>query len=184
LPESGWQNKVAGVKRELRGKFNITSLVSLALAIFTLLLWLATFWINPWDQRISFTKSFHVGVWDGFGGDTLGRLVFFNNAEYGPYRGSIMGIGGEGTKETRWGWHTENYDFGQIIFTNQNGTVDRLRLCDLPGIYFRDIENHSYNRPLWTLMVSLWYPLFLFSVLPVWWIFHRWCSRRSQPSSA
>ena len=170
-------------QEKLRRKFNIASLVSLALAIFTILLWLPTFLMNPWGQYVSFTKNFHVGVWSGFSGDTLGRLVVFNNDQYGPYRGSLMGIGGENTQETRWGWHIENYekyDFGQITFTNPNSTVDKLRLCDLPGIYFRHFQIHNQVRPIWTLMVSLWYPLFLFSVLPIWWIFRRWRSRHSQ----
>lgn len=170
---------------ESHRKFNVASLVSLVLAIFILVLWLLTFAVTPWDHRISFTRNFHVSVWSGFSGDTLGRLVVFNNAQYGPYRGSIMSIGGKNTHETRWGWHMRDYDFGQITFTTQKGEVDKVRVCDLPGIYFRDFQIHSENRPLWTLMVSLWYPLFLFSILPAVWIFRCWLLRRSQspPSS-
>jgi hypothetical protein len=160
--------------------FNLVSLVSAVLIGCTVVLWLATFAISPWDHRVSLTHHFHIGVWSGFSGDTLGRLVIFNNAEYGPYRGSIMGIGGPNTHEVRWGWHTpdDDYDFGQITFFGQQGeVVDRLRLCTLPGIYFRHFQLHGQVLPLWTLMVSFWYPLFLFSILPAVWIFRRWRSR-------
>jgi hypothetical protein len=171
------------VKREeSHRKFNVASLVSLVLAIFTLVLWLLTFAVTPWDHRISFTKNFHVSVWSGFSSDTLGRLVVFNNAQYGPYRGSTMGIGGPNTHEVRQGWHTANYDsgFGQITYIGERGeVVDRVRACTLPGIYFRHFLVHDQPLPLWTLMVSFWYPLFLFSVLPTVWIFRRWRSRRS-----
>lgn len=155
-------------------QFNAASLASAAFAVCTLALWLLTFAVTPWDHRVSFTDRFHVSVWSGFSGDTLGRLVIFNDAKYGPYRGSIMGIGGENTKEVRWGWHTEKYDFGKIIFTNPNGTVDRLRLCDLPGVYFRHFNIHGQAHTLWTLMISFWYPLTAFSILPAIWIFRRW----------
>jgi len=87
-----------------------------------------------------------------------------------------MRIGGENTHEDFWGWHTadDDYDFGVITFTNPNSTIDRLRLCDLPGIYFRHFNIHDQAHTLWTIMISLWYPLFLFSILPAVWIFRRW----------
>jgi hypothetical protein len=173
------RNKVENVKL---GKFNVASLVSTTLAVCTFALWLATFAVTPWDHKISLTKNFHVSVWKGFSGDTFGRLVIFNDAQYGPYRGSIMSLGGEDTHETRRGWHAGDYDVGQITFTNLDSTSDKLKACDLPGIYFRYWQMHDQERPLWTLMISLWYPLFLFSILPVIWIFHHWRLRHSKSS--
>lgn len=153
--------------------FNIASVVSAVGVGCSLLLWLATFVISPWDHRVSFTDGFNVSVWSGFSGDTLGRLVIYSDAKYGPYRGSIKGIGGENAQKERWGWHHGDYDFGKITFTNPNGTVDRLRLGDLPGIYFRHFQIHGKARTLWTLMVSIWYPLILFSIFPGAWIIRR-----------
>jgi hypothetical protein len=163
-------------------KFSIATFISAILAACTFVLWLLTFAITPWDHKISLTKEFHISVWSGFNGDTLGRLVFFNNAQYGPYRGSIMNFGGENTHEVQSGWFYANhhYDFGQITSTNSNGTIDRLKLCDLPGIYFRHFQFHDQANTLWTLMLSLWYPLILFSILPVVWIFSCWRSKRSK----
>jgi hypothetical protein len=157
--------------------FNIVSLASAAFALFAIILWLATFAISPWDHWVSFTDSFHVSVWSGFNGDSLGRLVIFNDDKYGPYRGSIMAIGGEGIHEEFSGFRNKHYCFGRMTFTNPNGTVDRLRLCDLPGIYFRDFDIHGSTGTLWTLMIGLWYPLVAFSILPAIWIFRRWLSR-------
>ena len=156
---------------------NIASLASAAFAFFVVALWLTTFAVSPWDHRVSFTNRFNVSVWSGFNGDTLGRLVIFSDAEYGPYRGSIMNIGGENTREDFWGWHKADYDFGRSTFTNPNGTVDRLRLCDLPGVYFRHFDIHGQAHTLWTLIISLWYPLIAFSILPAIWTCRRWRSR-------
>jgi hypothetical protein len=185
--ETGWLNKVACVKRdELHCKFNIVSLVSLVLAIFTLFLWLATFWVNPWDHRVSLTNNFHVSVWNGFSGDTLGRLIIFNNAQYGPYRGSIMLLtdSNQPPPIVR-GWSIGHYSIGQETDFDRRGEVLLIeKACDMPGIYFRHFRRPNEALPLWTLMVSLWYPLFLFNVLPAVWIFRRWRSRRSQPSRA
>ncbi len=173
------RNKVINVKL---GKFNSAALVSTILAVCTFVLWLATFAVTPWDHKISLTKHFHVSVWKGFSGDTFGRLVIFNDVQYGPYRGSIMSLGGEDTHETRRGWHAGDYDVSQITLTNLDSTSDKLKACDLPGIYFRYWQMHDQERPLWTLMISLWYPLFLFSILPVIWIFHSWRLRHSKSS--
>lgn len=162
--------------------FNGLSLVSAVFAGCTVILWLATFAITPWDHRVSLTDNFQISVWSGFRGDTFGRLVIFNDAKYGPYRGSIVALGGPDSREVRWGWHTadDDYDFGVITYTNPNGTIDRWRFCDLPGIYLRHFHFHD-QQTLWTLMVSLWYPLILFSILPAAGFFHRWRSRdRSQ----
>lgn len=40
---------------------------------------------------------------------------------------------------------------------------------DFPGIYYRYFR---YPASTWSLMVSLWYPILLSAILPVFWIFH------------
>ena len=57
----------------------------------TLLLSIATFVLDPWHDYNSFSDSFHVSTFR-IGDDTLGRIIFFNDASYGPYRGSLMQI--------------------------------------------------------------------------------------------
>jgi len=124
--------------------FNIASLVSGVFVAFTIVLWLATFVVSPWHHYVSFTRNFHVSVWSGVTGDTLGRLVIFNSADYGPYIGSSI------VRPER------DVEFGDTF-----------------GIYYRYFHWPSYGT-LWTLMLSLWYPLILFSILPGVWIFRRW----------
>jgi hypothetical protein len=137
--------------------YNVGSAVSAAFAACTLLLWLATVAVTPWDHRLSFGHGFHVAVWSGVSGDKLGRLVFFNDADYGPYRGSVIQIVDEK---------------GEL-----HPKLDRsIEWGDSFGIYYRYFRWPD-GHTLWTLMMSLWYPLFLFSILPIAWILRRWYSR-------
>jgi hypothetical protein len=143
-----------------RRLFNVASFVSAVLAGGTLVLSLAMFVSSPWNHRVSLTNRFHVGVWSGFGGDTLGRLVIFNDDQYGPYRGSVVQIGdGKGNAYPRF---------------------DReLARGDSFGIYYRYFRE-SNGTTLWTLMVSLWYPLILFALLSAAWVVRK---RRSPVNS-
>jgi hypothetical protein len=159
----------------------MASFISAILALCTLVLWLLTFIVNPWDHKISLTKNFHISVWYGFSGDTLGRLVIFNNnAQYGPYRGSIVSLSNEKyPPKPVWVWRIgENYGIGKEIDFDGKGEIDLTETAaDFPGIYYRHIQWPKEPQPLWTLMMSLWYPLFLFSILPVIWLIRRWRSR-------
>ena len=110
-----------------RRALDLATLISAILLAITLLLALATLWLNPWDHRVSLRDGFHVAV-EGRGLDI--RVVFFNNAEYGPYSGSVIGFGDP--------WFPRKTGFG-----------------DAWGVYYR-----HFRRPdggiLWTLRVSLW----------------------------
>jgi hypothetical protein len=166
-------------------KFSVASFISAILAVCTLILWLLTFSLNPWDHKVSLGKI-HVGVWEGFSGDTLGRLVIFNDAKYGPYRGSIVSLANEKyPSKPVWVWRIgENYGIGKENDFDGKGEIELTEIAaDFPGIYYRHFQRPNEPQPLWTLMMSLWYPLFLFSILPVIWIICRWRSRRSKISS-
>jgi hypothetical protein len=165
----------------------MASFISAILAVCTLILWLLTFSLNPWDHKVSLTKKFHVGVWEGFSGDTLGRLVIFNDAKYGPYRGSIVSLANEKyPSKPVWVWRIgEDYGIGKEIDFDDKGEIELTETAaDFPGIYYRHFLWAKNVQPLWTLMMSLWYPLFLFSILPVIWLIRRWRSRSLKISSA
>lgn len=72
---------------------------------------------------------------------SIGRVVLFNSISYGPYRGSII---------------------------NASAILSEAHFGDTAGIYFRYFRFHQ--GILWTLMLSLWYPLALFSIAPVSWL--------------
>ena len=145
-----------------RRLFSIASFGSVVFAGFTMLLCITAFVVNPREHHFSLSNKFHVGVWRGLSGDTLGRLVIFNDAEYGPYHGSIISI------------VAGNRDL--------NSVFERTVVCgDSFGVYYRYFRTPG-EETLWTLMVSLWYPLLLFFVLPTMWIFIRKRSRiKSRP---
>jgi hypothetical protein len=123
------------------------SIISTLLLVLTLIFCVASIWINPWNYRLSLSNNFHLGVW----GQTFDiRLVIFNDAEYGPYRGSIISVSdGQG---------------------NEFPKVDRkIGFGDTAGVYYRYFRWPD-STVLWTLMISLWYFVALFAILPTLWI--------------
>jgi hypothetical protein len=112
---------------------------------------------------LSVTNDFQIGV-TRCGGIIDVRLVFFNNKEYGPYRGSIIAV------------------------ADDEGNIHPPRIRESArgdgfAVYWRYFRwkegTWGINNPvLWTLMVSLWCPFILFSVLPAAWWFRR---RRQAP---
>ena len=120
----------------------LASVASCILCGVSLVLFALSLVLNPWDHRISFAEDFHLGLWRG-------RVVFFNDSEYGPYRGSIIGLAdADGNvyppleREIKWG--------------------------DSLGIYFRYFR--WTDSTLWTLMVSLLWPLAIFGLPTVVWV--------------
>lgn len=125
-----------------RRAFRIVTVASTVMLIITVLLFLAGYVSTPWDHYLSFSDDSHVGVW-GHGVDS--RIVFFNDTEYGPYRGSIIGIvDADG---------------------NVHPPLEREEAFgDSWGIYYRYFE--WSDSKLWTLMVALWYPIAIFAIMP------------------
>lgn len=74
------------------------------------------------------------------------RLVLFSDGEYGLYSGSIIALVADGGK-----------------------TAPRLKessFGDVAGVYYRHFEWTDSGETLWTLEISLWYPILLFAILP------------------
>jgi hypothetical protein len=122
-----------------RGIFNTLSLISAILLACTIILWAWSFWADVRKDRLSFSNGFHVGVYDG-------RLDFFSD-EHGPYHGSIIAI-------------TSRERPMERIFSKQRAFGD---IC---GIYYRYFCWADSGAVLWTLSVSLIYPMIVFAVLP------------------
>jgi hypothetical protein len=132
-------------------------------------------WLNPWKQRLTITDSFHIGLFRWFQNDLIGRIVFFNDSEYGPYEGSIIGLvdkegnllyeGGRARPIPKHSWSIGDYGISNVDYVNEQGEpVLKKRACNFPGIYYRRFV--WPDTSLWTLSVSFWYPLLLFALLP------------------
>lgn len=120
----------------------ISFAMCVAMLCLFVLLFLLGYATNPWDHNLSLSQAFHVGVWSK-GLDS--RIVVFNDSDYGPYRGSIVGLAG-----------------GEHPHTNA---------FDVVGVYYRHFA--WSESVLWTLMVSVWYPILFLSIWPVWRLVHR-----------
>ena len=107
----------------------------------TLLAFLVSLNLSPRKYYVSIGPSFHVTL-------SGGHVWFFNNAEYGPYQGSIVGLsGGEYPKVTHFGY------WG--------------------GIYYRHFR--WPDNELWTLAICGLYPLILAVIVSLTWeTFRRW----------
>ena len=146
----------------IRRIFGIASFISATLLACTMLLWLGAFVFNPWNHSLSVANDFHIGIWGGLDGPPLGTVVFFNNKEYGPYRGSIIAL---------------SDDRGNPV-----PPLEKQAWGPAWGIYYRHFHWLDSGATLWTFMVSLAYPFVLFSGLPVAWLWRRWQNFRSSPT--
>ena len=120
---------------------NTLSVISAILLACTIILWAWSFWTDPRKECLSFSGDFHVAVQDG-------HVEFFSDKTHGPYRGSIIAL-------TSPEWPIER------IFSKQQAFGD---IC---GIYYRYFRWADSGAVLWTLSVSLFYPMIVFSLLPV-----------------
>ena len=103
---------------------------------FFLLLLLIGSATSPDQNYVALSPNFHLGILND-GLDS--KIVCFNDAKSGPYRGSIIGFTGDEYPHT--------IAFGSSF-----------------GIYYRHFE--WPDSTLWTLMVSLWYPITVAALLP------------------
>lgn len=134
------------IKRMAAKVIRLASVASCILCGVSLVLFALSFVFNPWDHRISFSEDFHLGLWRGC-------VVLFNDSKYGPYRGSIIGLA----------------DTDGDVFP----PLEReIKWGDSLGVYFRYFR--WTDATLWTLMVSLLWPLAIFGLptavcVCVWW---------------
>jgi hypothetical protein len=107
-----------------------------------LAVWLASFWLTAREHHIALGSAF-VGIEDG-------RMSFFNDDAYGPYRGSVVFLTGADDKLPP-GCEFSGFDF--------------------PGVYYRYIR--LPDGALWTLTTSLFFPIALSAAAPILWIISR-----------
>lgn len=121
----------------------IASMISTLMLAASVLLFLVGYFVSPWDHHFSLSDEIHVG---GCARGLDSRIVFFNNTEYGPYRGIITGLA-----------DADGDLYPPLVKEESFG--------DSWGIYYRYFQ--WSDSILWTLMVTLWYPIALFAIMPV-----------------
>ncbi len=103
---------------------------------------------QAWKPWISLNPQCHISVC-GFGNSSVSRLNMFNNPTYGPYRGSVIELSKGPDDEP---------------------TVKlKAAFGDSYGIYYRYFEWPD-KSVLYTLSVTLWYPLIGFAIAPFYWL--------------
>ena len=116
------------------------------------------------SDSIPIAPAFRLGFQDGG--------VWFYNEEM-PYMGGISWMSDTNDPPpVMHSWYFGHYGFGHSIYQGKAGRLSD-RSCDLPGIYFRQFWAFDDNPPYTTLCVSLWYPISLLAVLPVFWFYRR-----------
>src|SRR5271157_3829938 len=128
--------------------FNTLSLFSAILLACTIILWAWSFWTDPRKDCVSFSGNFHVAVENG-------RVSFFNVKDYGPYHGSLISLSS-----------AQGPAFP--AFAERRGFGDTL------GVYYRYFRWADSGIVLWTLSVTLLYPMVVFAMLPTIWAWKRW----------
>lgn len=124
--------------------FNTLSLISAVLLACTIFLWAWSLRVEPHVNYLSFRDGFHVSVWNG-------HSCFFNNKEYGPYLGGTIALlDSKKDKEEIDRFWSERRAFGPTF-----------------GVYYRYFHVPRSGTVIWTLCVSLLYPVIAFAMLPV-----------------
>jgi hypothetical protein len=122
---------------------NIVAAVCTALLSISVLLLLVAPLLDPIDNHLSLCRAFHVSAecrkFDS-------RIVFFNDSVYGPYRGSVIGLAD---------------DDGNVYPPLQR----QLSFGNAWGVYYRYFR--WSDATLWTLTVSLWYPIVILSAIVI-----------------
>jgi len=71
---------------------------------------------------------------------------------------------------------------GYVIFFNQEIPNGRTMFDPLDkeifwanyGIYFRLVKDPALTNSWWTVMISFWYPIIIFSILPLHFLIQKW----------
>ena len=121
----------------------LLGITSLIISVVSVMLLAVSISLYPWDHRISLAENLHIGLW-------CSRIVFFNDADYGPYRGSVVAL---------------SDDDDDVPFKTEG--------IDFPGVYVRYIHRTDFP-PLWTVMVSLFWPAAIFAGPSVYWMWRCW----------
>ncbi len=139
--------------------FRIATLVSTLLLACSLALFIAGWHVDAYNHSIHVRDDFHIGLVHR---DFDTGIAFFSD-EFGPYNGGVIALTAKGDPSP---------------FEKKLG-------FDAWGIYYRYFKFRIVDpgRVLWTLRISLWYPIAVFSILPSIWLARKYRRHANQPES-
>ncbi len=143
--------------------FNFTTVCCGILFCAILVAWFVTGDVKPEKQHLSLSRDCHVSISEFLGGR---RLSFFSYARWGPSLEGIWAVSGKDDPPNE----TAVYLGGAAGYIRDPSI--RINWFDAPGIYFR-LRQPTNGQSMWSLSVSLWYPLISSGVLPGVWMARR-----------
>jgi hypothetical protein len=146
--------------------FPVFTAISFVLLAITLCLSVISLFIDlskNQEHKLTLSEYFHIGLQRGSQHSVFGSIIFFNG-EY-PYVGSIVRLATREQPRSVRGWYLSIHGLGHETYSNDLGIeIEAMYCCDLPGIYYRYFKLPSST--IWTLTISLWLPMVIFSLLP------------------
>lgn len=134
--------------------FNLAAAFSTILFATIVIAWPSAGGADPWKKFVSLGSRFHASF---SGRDENVRLVFFNLAVYGPCTGCTYSVSSPPLAN------------GAPAPANPNAPHSFESGEERAGVYYRCVTWPN-GLVLWTLEVSLFYPLVLSAFLPSFWI--------------
>ena len=157
----------------------VASIASLVLLVLSLVAGiLARQLYLPFRDLPPTDPQWHFALFRGWSNDIIvGRLLWFNGGD--PYLGSMTSLG---SPERKRGMYIYNETLGLGCGELIDRDCTEFFFGDWLGIYCRSFTRTQHpNHFAWrTCAVSLWYPILIFSILPLIWRIRRFrASRRN-----
>ena len=129
---------------------NLAAILSTIFLVVLIVAWFVAGEVQPTEKHLSLSSGCYLSI-DAWGPSrTDARLEIFNDAQYGPYRGSIIEIAGP----------------------NYPSRISKITFGDTAGIYYRYFRWPD-DRKLWTLSLSLIYPALVALAAPILCLVHQ-----------
>jgi hypothetical protein len=139
----------------------ISTIVSAILCGLLVTLYSVSYYLDSWVHGIRITPSFHILF-------SHGGVYFFSHDH--PWLDGIISLSDNNTpKPVVSSWLIGDYGFYHSSSVERHGSDSGLltvTIFNLPGSRFREVSYFWESRPIWTFLVSLWYPILLLAVLP------------------
>ena len=147
----------------------VATIASSLICVLLIIALVASYHSDKWRHAINITSSVVLGTADGW--VSLGTDTRYISDHLDGVRLSYEGGEAIGRKDWRYG--IRSYGVQQRTYVSEQGEFVAKDIgLILPGIYYRWFQRN--NQPLvWTIMVSLWYPIIVSVACPAFLLLRR-----------